>query len=142
MSFSDNLMAETVGIDLSVSYLITFPTTSIPENQTVRAQVFSDASVKNFVGRSSGRKAPLLSYHIEFTNITWGEDIASILNRHFEKLLATDTIGKLYCFLKEKLRSATVVLGAMAVLLVGSLVMLMVSGSQNAITINAENVAV
>jgi hypothetical protein len=78
-----------VGVDLRWGFLIKFPLANAPEKQEIRFSVFTD---KDITERTRHRDGPdplsksffslaaeneQLSYTIQFTDVTWGEDISA-----------------------------------------------------------------
>ncbi|WP_426406736.1 hypothetical protein [Bradyrhizobium ganzhouense] len=74
------------GLDFRWNYLIKFPLAKLPEKQEIRFQAFTDSNIekqkprdyketKTFV--SAGDRDGSLSLTINFTDVTWGEDLYS-----------------------------------------------------------------
>jgi hypothetical protein len=74
-SYIDPSNDMSVGVDLSVAYLVDF--SGIPEKQEIRFQAFSDLSIKESVNSSNKQNYSNSSIEaqINFTNVTWGEDL-------------------------------------------------------------------
>ncbi|WP_315729022.1 hypothetical protein [Bradyrhizobium sp. SZCCHNS2015] len=93
-AFNDRSQELSVGIDLSFSHLIWFSDSELPEKQNIRIRIFSDAYPLRYPqgARAPGKRKlrPTLSYTIETTNLTWGEDISHHLDNAFAGLCPND----------------------------------------------------
>ena len=72
-AYLDNKQCRSVGVDLSISFLVSFGTKPEPEKQDLRVQIFSDESYKFLVNQSNKDEPDaVISYSISFSNLTWG----------------------------------------------------------------------
>jgi hypothetical protein len=87
-AYLDSKQCRSVGVDLSISFLVQFGTKPEPEKQDLRVQIFSDESYK-FLVKPSNKIEPdsVISYSISFSNLTWGEDISRHINSHIYTVL-------------------------------------------------------
>ena len=100
-SFNDSSQDETVGVDLNLTYLVQFSTSTIPEKQDVRIEVFSNAVPRDYPGTQNNSHDPLLRYTIHTTNLTWGEDISNHINNNLPSIVRRDMFQKLADALKK-----------------------------------------
>jgi hypothetical protein len=94
-AFYDNSQEKTVGIDIFMTYLVDFPHGSTPEKQDIRLEIFADIRPREFlrpIGRTKTNQRPLLKYTIYSTNVTWGEDLSSHLDRQYERIIIRDKL--------------------------------------------------
>jgi hypothetical protein len=88
-SFIDRSGNESVGVSLSISYLVSLPTKERPEMQDIMVHVFSD---ERFFFEASpsheiSQRQSLVEYTVEFTNLTFGTDISRHISSHIDNLL-------------------------------------------------------
>jgi hypothetical protein len=84
-SFNDMSNELSIGVDLRWTYLIQFPLSKMPEKQEIRFSAFTDKTVAERASESRPSKSFLsfdaererLSYGIQFTDVTWGEDLSA-----------------------------------------------------------------
>jgi hypothetical protein len=98
VTFNDLSKELTIGADLRLTYLVRFSGSGTPEKQDVRIQLFSNYYPRDFPGIQRRRSAPLLSFTIETTNLTWGEDISNHLNAALSLLLVDDAFSRIGTF--------------------------------------------
>lgn len=127
-SFSDNSTSETLGVDISLSYLIEFPNTATPERQDIRLQIFSQVWIKDKIMKAARNRTPLITYKIDFTNLTWGEDISAHLNRHVEEIIASDGLGRSFLVMN---RYSSEILGTLVIIGILLLASLFLYGLNN-----------
>ena len=114
----------TVGVDLRWSYLIQFPLTQAPEKQEIRFVVFTNKSAierkldkkpnKSFLLVGSSEEK--LAYSIEFTDVTWGEDLSSQIASYI--LSKTESVPRWKIYLRGLRSSLAFPLAALASVLV------------------------
>ena len=89
-SFRDISSVETIGVELIWTFLVKFPTSKVPEKQEVRFSAQSDRIYHRYFNKNR-----VFSYFNDFrvdneemaidvyyTNVTWGDDIISIVSTH------------------------------------------------------------
>lgn len=83
-AYLNNNKWRSVGVDLSISFLVSFGTKPEPEKQDLRVQIFSDESYKLLAKKAINSSEPdsVISYSISFSNLTWGEDMSRHINTH------------------------------------------------------------
>lgn len=95
-AYLDGKTCRSVGVDLSISFLVLFGTKTEPEKQDLRVQIFSDESYKFLVTpRNKIEPESVISYSISFSNLTWGEDVSRHINTHIETALKKTIFTKL-----------------------------------------------
>lgn len=102
-AYLDSKQCRFVGVDLSISFLVSFGTKTEPEKQDLRVQVFSDESYK-FLVNPSNKIEPdaVVSYSISFSNLTWGEDISRHINSHIETALKDGIFTKSLIYISRQ----------------------------------------
>jgi hypothetical protein len=102
-AYLDSKQCRSVGVDLSISFLVSFGTKPEPEKQDLRVQIFSDESYKLLVNPSD-RIEPdsIISYSISFSNLTWGEDISRHINSHIETVLKNGKFTKSLIYISSQ----------------------------------------
>jgi hypothetical protein len=103
-AFHDASADLTIGVDLSLSYLVLFPNNHLPERQEVRVEVFSDYRIPDHMVKIAVPKNPLLQYSVSFTNYTWGQDLSAHINNHIDQLMRYDRLTSVYIFADRALR--------------------------------------
>jgi hypothetical protein len=84
-----------VGVDISVAYVVEFPDTAVPEKQEIRIEVFSDFSIKETASSAAKReKRAKIQYMVSFTNLTFGEDISRHISTYIETIYKRDWVTK------------------------------------------------
>jgi hypothetical protein len=86
-SFNDMSNELSVGIDIRWTYLIKFPLAKIPEKQEIRFVAFTNRAIAERKLENEPRQyfssidteEERLGYSIQFTDVTWGEDLSSHL---------------------------------------------------------------
>src|ERR1019366_10241488 len=87
-SYLNSKQCLSVGVDLSISFLVQFGTKQELEKQDFRIQVFSDESYKVLVKPSDNiEHSSVISYRISFSNLTWGDDMSRHINTHIDTAL-------------------------------------------------------
>jgi hypothetical protein len=84
-SFHDISTRIAIGVDLSWTYLIHFPSAKVPEKQEIRFRAFTDARATSEKPKTktsvfflaSEEQKQILSFSVSFTDLTWGEDMAN-----------------------------------------------------------------
>ena len=86
-----------VGVDLSISFLVQLGTKQELEKQDFRIQVFSDESYKVLVKPSDNiEHSSVISYRISFSNLTWGDDMSRHINTHIDTALKDGIFTNVY----------------------------------------------
>jgi hypothetical protein len=89
-SFHDISNEIAVGLDLRWAYLVKFPTSKLPEKQEIRFSAFTDNRVVSrnpkkefysFIDFADSKREELF-FSIQFTNVTWGEDISAHISNY------------------------------------------------------------
>src|SRR3954447_1090692 len=98
VAFDDNSQEQTIGVDLTLVFLVRFAGSATPEKQDIRIEIFSDTYPRANPGSPPRRRRvvgwPMLKYTIETTNLTCGEDISHHLNKGFATLAFQDQLSK------------------------------------------------
>lgn len=91
-----------VGVDISVVYLVEFGVCSAPEKQQIRFEIFSDFAAKeSFPSKTKGKRTSKVQYSIEFTNLTWGEDISRHINAYVKSIYINNLQFKIIRWLAD-----------------------------------------
>lgn len=94
-TFCDISNEETVGIYFKLSYLLYFPSAQMPEKQDINIQIFSDSRFLYEAyptNEAYDEPRALVEYTINFTNLTFGEDISRHLATYIESILQPDDL--------------------------------------------------
>jgi hypothetical protein len=87
-AYLDSKQCLSVGVDMSISFLVQFGTKQEQEKQDFRIQVFSDESYKVLIKPiHNSEHRSVISYSIAFSNLTWGEDMSRHINTHIYTVL-------------------------------------------------------
>jgi len=91
-SYNDISSEISVGIDMQWNFIVKFPLVDVPEKQQIRFAVFTDASILGRLRSRIERKYLSLVrrqeefermfYVIQFTNVTWGEDLGANIEKY------------------------------------------------------------
>jgi hypothetical protein len=111
-TFRDTSSELSVGIDLRWNYLIQFPLAASPEKQEIRFSAFTEKDIlekkpnedrgKLFLSADSEKES--LSYAIQFTDVTWGEDVSAHIGNYINS--KTEPIAKWKAILRKVRHSA------------------------------------
>ena len=86
-----------------MSFLVEFSGHKVPEKQSVRMRMFSDARNLHEIKPSRlSEDVSLLAYDIDCTNVTWGEDVARYIANHFETIIVRKWYAAIANFLDSR----------------------------------------
>ncbi len=85
-----------VGVDISVTYIVDFPGSETPEKQEIRVEVFSDFRTKESASPAANReKKAKIQYMVSFTNLTFGEDVSRHISTYIETIYKRDWVTRI-----------------------------------------------
>lgn len=90
-----------VGIDISLVYLVYFSDNQGPEKQEIRFQAFTEENYKYFITPKQTSYGSIIHYSISSTNHTWGEDMDGHIRRHIDTTMKTRLLSKMSTFIDE-----------------------------------------
>jgi hypothetical protein len=90
-TFSDFSNEESAGVYIKMSYLVYFPSATGPEKQDIKIRIFSDCrvfyeAIAEGAESEASRRRPMIDFDIEFTDLTFGEDISRHLATYIESI--------------------------------------------------------
>ncbi len=139
-AYIDKQSCLSVGVDMTMSFLVYFGDNIEPEKQDVRFYAFSDESYKYFLKpKHKWLYGPIISSSISSSNLTWAEDMEGHIGRHIDSALKTSLFSKFVSYLDDKSFPALAVAGP-ATILFAILVLLNFSSSHNNILQNEFNI--
>jgi len=101
-AYVDNQQRLSVGVDMSMSFLVSFGGSNEPEKQDIRVQAFSDESYKFFLKRKrKSLDGSIISSSISSSNPTWAEDMEGHVSRHIDGTLRTSLLSRLLFYLDD-----------------------------------------
>lgn len=108
-SFRDFSSSLSVGVDITWHFLIAFPGRGVPEKQEVRFYGFTDKRFRSGRPQEYQRSTSFinspdddeeeLNFNVSFTDLSWGEDLASQITRYIDSTLSNR--GPVYRVIKK-----------------------------------------
>ncbi len=123
-AYSNMSNEETVGLSLSISYVVSFPDKEFPEKQSIEVNIFSDGRFFYEANPSEGekRRANFVEYSVDFTNLTFGEDLARHISTYIEKIFVKDDVlSKLTRLIQTRIFNFMISLVGMTLVFYGDL---------------------
>lgn len=93
-SFHDTTPDKTVGVDVSLTILVKFPNTHLPEKQDIRIEISENMYSKMRITNLDELKMPVVRYAIDASNLTWGEDISNHIYNQLRTVIQVDFFSK------------------------------------------------
>ncbi len=95
-TYNDLSNKTSVGVDISVTYIVDFPGSETPEKQEIRVEVFSDFRLKETASPTAKReKIAKIQFMVNFANMTFGEDVLRHISTYIETIYKRDWVTKI-----------------------------------------------